>query len=92
MSSAGDGNRIVYDTISGTTGERLSVHKDEKSGETIVPYSNGAEVTWQRTAVGDDGRLKEIRTVTKVKTPHKMFTMPGDAYDRIFRRKEKGTT
>ena len=87
MSNAGDGNRVVYDTISETKGERLSVHKDEKRGETIVPYSNGAEVTWQRTAVGDDGRLKEIRTVTKITTPHKMFTMPGEAWDRVFGKK-----
>jgi hypothetical protein len=85
--NAGDGNREIFDTISETRGERMSVVKGGST--THVPYSNGIELTWEKTEEGDGTRLKEVRTLTKTKAPHSLWSRTryrAGQYETIFQK------
>lgn len=88
------GNRVIRDSSNDRTGVRMRVHKD-KSGYTEVPYSSGHTFHWQKTEDGDgkkgaDHRLKEVRTLVKIDTPHEVWITNageseyGDRFDRAF--------
>lgn len=64
-------DKQIIDTVTQTQGKRMRVHKE--GGTTYIPYSNGVELTVEKTDVGDGQRLKEVRTVTKVKTPRTYY-------------------
>ena len=64
--------RTIHDTISDTTGRRERVEVDSDKRRSIQ-YSNGVELIVEKTGDGVPGVMKEVREITRVKTPHKMF-------------------
>lgn len=91
------GNRQIRDSANDRFGERMRVHKDHKAGYSEVNYTSGHTLHWQKTDEGDgkkgkDHRLKEVRTLIRVDSPHEVWLTNagegdyGDKYDRIFRK------
>jgi hypothetical protein len=82
-------SRIVFDTVAGTAGERQRAYREGDS--THLEYSNGVELTVEKTGDGgQDGMLKEVRTVTRTKTRRTYGITqyaPGQ-YERIFKREK----
>lgn len=74
--------RNIRDTVREKDATRLKAHLDgwtnDRGARKVIEYSDGTEVTTERTAPGanrPDGRpaLKEVRTIVKVKTPSAQF-------------------
>ena len=91
--------RNITDTVRDKHATRLKAHLDgprNKAGDRkVIEYSDGTEITTEKTGDGArraDGRLymKEVRTITRTKTPPGATVSIGYApgqYERIFGKK-----
>ena len=90
--------RNLHDTARDKDATRLEAHLDgprnDAGARKVIDYSDGTEITVERTggaASFSSGRpaLKEIRTITRTRTPRTTIAAPqyqGDQYERIFKR------